>query len=387
MINIKNKQDCCGCSACAQRCPKQCISMKEDDEGFLYPQVDTSKCIDCHLCEKVCPVINQGDGRTPLKVYAANNPDDNIRKESSSGGIFTMLAENTIEQGGVVFGVCWNSEWEVVHDFIESKEDISKFRGSKYIQSKIGENYKKVEYFLKEGKLVLFSGTPCQIAGLTKYLRKEYVNLLKVECVCHSVPSSGLWNRYLVQLIESQNRKKNEILAIKFRDKITGWKGYSCSIAYKDGVVSVENREKNLWMKGFLEGLYNRPSCSHCPAKGHSYADVVLGDLWGISELAPEIDDDKGMCLVISNTTKGDKVLDSISIVKKKYFTLEQVVEKNPAILYCVDIKEKRDIFFRKYKENPNLLKLISSMTTPSLDLKIKNIIHRIYHKIKFKIR
>ncbi len=383
MIDIKNKQDCCGCSACAQRCPKQCISMKIDDEGFLYPHVDTSNCIDCHLCEKVCPVINQGESRTPLNVYAANNPDDNIRKESSSGGIFTMLAENTIEQGGVVFGACWDDDWEVVHDYVKTKEEISKFRSSKYLQSKIGNNYKKAEQFLNEGKVVLFSGTPCQIAGLTKYLRKEYVNLLKVECVCHSVPSPGLWNRYLAQLIESQNRKKNEILAIKFRDKITGWKGYSCSIAYKDGVVSVENREKNLWMKGFLEGLYNRPSCSHCPAKGHSHADIVLGDLWGISELAPEIDDDKGMCLVISNTTKGDKVLDSIGIVKKKYFTLEQVVEKNPAVLYCVDINKKRDIFFRKYKENPNLLKLINSMTSPSLDFKIKNIIHRIYHKFK----
>ena len=120
MINIKNKQDCCGCSACAQRCPKQCISMIEDDEGFLYPHVDTSKCIDCHLCEKVCQVINQGESRTPLNVYAANNPDDNIRKESSSGGIFTMLAENTIEQGGVVFGACWDDDWEVVHDYVKT---------------------------------------------------------------------------------------------------------------------------------------------------------------------------------------------------------------------------------------------------------------------------
>ena len=140
MINIKNKQDCCGCSACVQRCPKQCISMKMDDEGFLYPQVDTSKCIDCHLCEKVCPVINQSESRIPLNVYAANNPDDNIRKESSSGGIFTMLAENTIEQGGVVFGACWDDDWEVVHDYVKTKEEISKFRSSKYLQSKICNN-------------------------------------------------------------------------------------------------------------------------------------------------------------------------------------------------------------------------------------------------------
>lgn len=387
MINLKNKQDCCGCSACAQRCPKQCISMTEDEEGFLYPQVDTSKCVDCHLCEKVCPVINQDEARSPISVYAANNPDDDIRKESSSGGIFTMLAEKNIENGGVVFGACWNNDWEVVHDFTETKDDIAKFRGSKYLQSKIGDNYLKAEQFLKAGKSVLFSGTPCQIAGLTKFLRREYANLLKVECVCHSVPSPGLWNLYLSQLLESKRRKRNDILSIKFRDKITGWKGYSCSIAYTDGFVSVENREDNLWMRGFLADLYNRPSCSQCPAKGHSYADIVLGDLWGISELAPEIDDDKGMCLVISSTSKGDTVLDSIGVVKKKKFTLEQVVEKNPAIVYCVDRNERRDIFYRKYKENPNLLNLISTMTTPSLNLRIKKIIHRIYHKIKLIIR
>lgn len=387
MINIKNKQDCCGCSACAQRCPKQCISMTEDDEGFLYPHVDGNKCIDCHLCEKVCPVINQDEARNPLNVYAANNPDYNIRKESSSGGVFTMLAENTIEHGGVVFGACWNDDWEVIHDYTDTKNGIAKFRGSKYLQSKIGDNYLKAEQFLKAGKLVLFSGTPCQIAGLTNFLRKEYANLLKVECVCHSVPSPGLWSLYLSQLLESQRRKRSEILAIKFRDKITGWKGYSCSIAYTDGVVSVENREDNLWMRGFLADLYNRPSCSQCPAKGHSYADIVLGDLWGISELAPEIDDDKGMCLVISNTTKGDSVLDSIGVVKKKRFTLKQVVEKNPAILYCVDRNERRTLFFRRYKEETNLLSLVQSMTAPSLTIRIKRIIHQIYQKIKLSIR
>lgn len=383
MIKIQDKKDCCGCSACSSVCPKQCITMSEDSEGFIYPCVDKRVCVDCHLCEKVCPIINYGNDREPLAVYAAKNPDESIRMQSSSGGVFTLLAERVIDEGGVVFGATFNDRWEVVHDYVETKEELAKFRGSKYVQSKIGDSYQKAKAFLKNNRKVLFSGTPCQIAGLKKCLRKDYDNLLAVDFICHGVPSPGLWNRYLVQLIESQNRKRNEILAIKFRDKITGWKGYSCSIAYKDGVVSVENREKNLWMKGFLEGLYNRPSCSHCPAKGHSHADIVLGDLWGISELAPEIDDDKGMCLVISNTTKGDKVLDSIGIVKKKYFTLEQVVEKNPAVLYCVDINKKRDIFFRKYKENPNLLKLINSMTSPSLDFKIKNIIHRIYHKFK----
>ena len=183
MISIKQKKDCCGCSACVQRCPKQCISMAEDEEGFLYPHIDESKCIDCGLCEKVCPVINQENQREPLSVYAATNPDEKIRMLSSSGGLFSMLAEKTIENGGVVFGACWNDEWEVVHDYTETVLGIAKFRGSKYVQSRIGDSYRIVEKFLKDGREVLFSGTPCQVAGLKKYLCKVYENLFLVDFI------------------------------------------------------------------------------------------------------------------------------------------------------------------------------------------------------------
>lgn len=166
MISIKDKQDCCGCAACVQRCPKQCITLHEDNEGFLYPQVDESLCIDCGLCEKVCPVINQADERTPLGVYAVKNPNESVRMQSSSGGVFTMLAEHIIDEGGVVFGACFDECWEVVHSYAETKEALAKFRGSKYVQSKIGSTYQQAEGFLKSGRKVLFSGTPCQIAGL-----------------------------------------------------------------------------------------------------------------------------------------------------------------------------------------------------------------------------
>ena len=220
MINLKNKQDCCGCSACAQRCPKQCISMTEDEEGFLYPQVDTSKCVDCHLCEKVCPVINQDEARTPLKVYAAKNSDDEIRLKSSSGGIFTLLAEQTIKDGGVVFGARYDKGWNVVHGYTETIEGLAAFRGSKYVQSNIKRSFFEVKRFLESGRKVLFSGTPCHVAGLKLFLRKEYDNLLTLEIACHGVPSPKVWHNYLTELTDLN--KISIIKSINFRDKKYG---------------------------------------------------------------------------------------------------------------------------------------------------------------------
>lgn len=201
MINIKDKSNCCGCNACVQKCPKQCISMREDDEGFLYPYVDKILCIDCGLCEKTCPVINSKEERKPLNVFAAKKPNDEVRMQSSSGGIFTLLAENVIDEGGVVFGAGFNERWEVVHSFAEKKEDLAKFRGSKYVQSKVGNSYKQAEAFLKQGRKVLYSGTPCQIAGLKQYLRKDYANLLAVDFICHGVPSPGVFRTYLRAIV------------------------------------------------------------------------------------------------------------------------------------------------------------------------------------------
>lgn len=173
MIEIVEKSDCVGCEACVQRCPKQCIVMKEDAEGFLYPQIDIEKCIDCGLCERVCPVINQGEPRKPLVAYAAKNQDESVRLSSSSGGVFTALAEYVIAQGGVVFGARFDESWNVVHDYVETIEGLSAFRGAKYVQSRIGQSFLRAETFLKQGRMVLFSGLPCQITGLKKILAER----------------------------------------------------------------------------------------------------------------------------------------------------------------------------------------------------------------------
>lgn len=347
MITISDKLNCCGCSACAQRCPKQCIIMAEDEEDFLYPKVDISKCIDCHLCEKVCPVINQDEPRTPLNVYAAKNQNDQIRLDSSSGGIFTILAEQVINAGGVVFGACWDEEWNVKHDYAECLDNLSKFRSSKYLQSIIGDNYLKAEQFLKSGRTVLFTGTPCQIAGLKHFLRKDYDNLFAVEVICHSVPSPGIWQRYLEERLQTLKWSRSDIKHISFRNKKTGWKGYSFIIENKNGNVFSELGSKNAFMRGFLADLYTRPSCQACPAKQlKSGSDITLGDFWGIDSLMPEIDDDKGVSAIIINTEKGRKALHSVNNLIPSSWA--DMCVNNPALVKSAKVSENKERFFLK---------------------------------------
>ena len=189
MIQVSKKQDCCGCSACVQRCPRHCISMKEDAEGFLYPDVDMTQCIDCGICEKVCPWLNLHEKSKIQDVLGAKNIDGKERMESSSGGVFIALAKKVIENGGVVFGAVFNKCWEVVHTYAENLKDVKSMMGSKYMQSRMENSYREAEDFLKRGRTVLFTGCPCQITGLHNYLGKEYHNLISVDFLCHGVPS------------------------------------------------------------------------------------------------------------------------------------------------------------------------------------------------------
>lgn len=353
MIKISAKEQCCGCSACLHICPKHCILFKEDKEGFLYPTVDDSLCIDCGLCEKVCPVINQDEERLPLKVYAAKHPDESIRLKSSSGGIFTFLAEQVIDEGGVVFGARFNEKWEVIHDYAETKDGLAPFRGSKYVQSFIGDSYKQVEMFLKAGRKVMFTGTPCQIAGLKKYLRREYDNLLTVDFVCHGVPSPKVWRMYLQEEITRHRRvDENTILTgINFRDKSTGWSKFSFVLSFS--TVSTEEKRdiimssvftENDYMEVFLSNLSLRPSCFSCPAKsGKSGADVTIGDFWGIETSLPEYDDN-GISLILVN-----KDVIELPVVGKYIMpqTFSQALRKNTMINESVQLPLNRTVFMK----------------------------------------
>lgn len=375
MIDIKDKKDCCGCHACATICAKHCITMQADEEGFLYPVVDRAACTDCGLCEKVCPVINQSEPRKPLKVYAAKNKDEEIRHQSSSGGIFTLLAEKVINEGGVVFGARFDKDWNVIHDWTDTIEGIAAFRGSKYVQSTIGDTYRVAREFLKQERKVLFSGTPCQIAGLKKYLHKDYDNLLTVDVVCHGVPSPLVWRRYLdetrEQLRAQRGVGKNTvsssmdelpvITGISFRDKTNGWKKfgfrlrYAASEAAGNSVPASAIREEkeflqefhdNLFMKGFLANLYLRPSCHACAARlGKSGSDVSIADFWGVQNYYPNFDDDKGIGLILINSKKGKEVYNIID-AQNVTATYEQGLAGNPCLEHSVKVPKLRSTFF-----------------------------------------
>lgn len=392
MINIKEPKDCCGCNACAQRCPKHCIILTEDHEGFLYPKVNTELCIECGLCEKVCPVINQKPKKGPLEVYAAINPDEQIRKESSSGGIFTLLAEKIIQENGVVFGARFDENWEVRHDYTETIEGLAVFRSSKYVQSRIEDNYLKAEKFLKEKRKVLFSGTPCQIAGLKKFLRKEYDNLLTVDFICHGVPSTKVWRMYLDETCRNlikrgsssnfiDEGRRSYIEAINFRHKILGWKRYSFFLKLNSAFIQSEKNtegifepfSENAFMKAFLSDTILRPSCYQCPCKsGKSTSDITIADYWNIQQVLPEFDDDKGISLVLTNTSKGENIFSSCNVIYKKT-GYEESKGKNGGFHEKINIPLKREYFFTEInKLDINLSQLIIQVTRKSFPYRIK---------------
>lgn len=355
MINITDKHKCCGCTACISVCPKGYISMSEDKEGFLYPIVDSVKCIDCGLCEKVCPVLHPLKNEAEPLVYAAINNDESIRMQSSSGGIFTLLAEYVIENGGVVFGACFDRDWNVVHDYTETKEGLAKFRGSKYVQSNVGNSFSQVKIFLDAGREVLFSGTPCQVAGLKNYLRKPYPNLLTVDLVCHGVPSPDVWRKYLQETVCKAYRiKKNKsavnicdyISDIKFRAKDKGWKKYSFKIEYKDGRIEINPFYENPYMNIFLSNLSLRPSCYVCPAKlNNVQSDITLADFWGVNKIDPNIDDDKGCGLLFLNNKEKIGLLYSLQCMLFNQ-SIDSVSKYNPSILYFAKKNINRKFFF-----------------------------------------
>lgn len=380
MIKINNKSECCGCSACVQACPKQCIRMLTDEEGFWYPYVDMDMCIDCHLCEKVCPELNIHLNNSLPLVFAAVSDDDYIRMSSSSGGVFTRLAETIINCGGVVFGACWDKDWTVHHTYATTIDSLDLMRGSKYMQSVIGDSFFQVKAFLREGRKVLFSGTPCQIAGLKLYLKKEYENLFTVECVCQSVPSPGVWKKYLSERIKLSGHSVSDIQSVNFRNKESGWKGYSFSIDFKDGTRYLKYKEIETWMLGFRDGLITRPSCTRCPSKStNSMADLSLGDLWGITEIAPDLDDDKGITTVLIRTNKGYELLNASKVMLQRKLDFNIVAKKNLAITTATDKQKGRDTFWYNINNGRSIIETITRMTRDPLKIRLRKTLSRIY--------
>ena len=416
MLQLTDKQDCCGCHACASVCARQCIAMQEDNEGFLYPVVDEATCTDCGLCEKVCPVINQDEPRKPLMVYAAKNRNEEVRRLSSSGGIFTPLAEAVIRDGGVVFGAKFNNDWNVVHAWTDTIEGIADFRGSKYVQSTIGNTYREAREFLKHGRKVLFSGTPCQIAGLRKFLRKEYDNLLTVDVVCHGVPSPLVWRKYLEETRENLRAERDAgkntvssslmempvITGISFRDKTHGWKKYGFRLRYaafkaagNSVSASANDSERtllqpfpdNVFMKGFLKNLYLRPSCYACASRsGKSGSDISIADFWGVQNYYPEFDDDKGIGLVLVNTDKGRKAYEQVNADSMES-TYEQGLNHNPYLEHSVARTKHIATFWTEFEaRGMAVVQEIEVRMLPSIPSRLINRVKHVVRRILSRI-
>lgn len=314
MIQIDNKEMCTGCYGCAQTCPVQCIEMREDAEGFWYPEVDKTQCVGCEKCVKVCPVLSSPKWQKDIKTiaYGAYNKDVDARMQSSSGGIFALLAEYVIQQGGVVFGAAYACDYKSVeHICIHSKDEVYRLQGSKYVQSKVEEAYKSAKKYLHENKPVLFSGTPCQINGLYAFLGKEYNNLITQDIVCHGVPSPKVWKKWLDYKEKSTQSK---IIEVQLRNKSTGWQIFSCKYSFENGVIQSDKYTNDLYMKNFMANTILRPSCYSCSFKGiERQADITLADFWGIERVLPHMSDNKGVSYVMLHSSKGAEIWREIS--------------------------------------------------------------------------
>lgn len=402
MISINKHTDCCGCGSCEQACPKNCIKLVFDEEGFLYPQLDTNSCIDCGLCEKVCPMQTDKAAINPLRVCAYKNQDEKLRMDSSSGGLFIALTKVVLSKGGVVFGVSYDENWMPVHTYAEDVDGVKAFMGSKYVQSRTGNSYQKAKEFLQSGRMVLYSGTPCQIAGLKSFLHKEYEHLLTIEVMCHGVPSPGVWRQYINDIcpkgIGGQNTVSpslNELPSIEgisFRDKSEGWSkfgfvvyGKSASKADQNSVLSSNNimvkqwSKQNPYMQAFLSNVILRPTCYSCRHKnGRSGADLSLGDFWSIGKYRPELNDNKGISLVYALTAKGKELLDSIGNGLVEFPVGEAY---NTAFITSAKEKYPREKFWARYNnEGLSCMAQIYQSTKPGfwkrMKIRISNRLH-----------
>ena len=312
MIEIKDKSECCGCTACASACPVNCITMQEDDEGFLYPKVQLTNCINCDLCTSICPIISENkDLLSVTQALIVQDLRDEIRMKSSSGGAFSSIAEFVIEKyNGWVYGAAFGLDFSVVHKGVNSVAELSEFRGSKYTQSNLSEIFREVKQHLDCGEYVCFSGTPCQVGGLQKYLRKRYDNCILVDVACHGVPSPSLFKRYRIFW---ENKEKSALNEIEFRSKKYGYSGSTMRLQFENGKEVTQGRMLQFFKNTMFSGLSLRPSCHECRFKTvERVSDFTIFDCWDVNNFQREFDDDKGTTAVLVRTLNARRIIDSM---------------------------------------------------------------------------
>lgn len=337
--------------------------MQEDSEGFLYPVVNEERCVGCGVCEKACPSLSPNEMRRPLKALAAINKDEKVRKKSSSGGIFSLMAEKVLVQGGWVFGARFNDSWEVIHDKTNKKEELDSYRGSKYVQSRIGSCFAEAEELLKEGQFVMFVGTPCQIAGLHRFLGKSYDRLLTIDFICHGVPSPAVWRWYIKRVAGKLILPHwlyglfgwavpiGVIRGIEFRNKQRGWKQFQMFFKSKNGRENACFHWEDSYMRAFLNNYDLRPSCYRCLDKeGRSHSDITIADFWNVHKVIDGFDDNMGTSLVLVNTPQGNVFLQDVDC-KMQAVDFDEAIQYNPSWRKSYELNPKRQEFFQCYKE------------------------------------
>lgn len=343
VISIK-KEECCGCGACENVCPKKCIIMKQDDEGFFYPEVDESVCVQCNMCVNTCPFRNVAETAQPKECYAAIYEDEKIRMMSSSGAIFSLFGQYVISQRGDVFGSAFSDDFKRVEIIgVDNYKDLERLYGSKYVQSQVSFSYQHVKESLIDNKIVLFSGTPCQVSGLRRYLKRDYENLYCIDIICHGVPSPMLWEKYASSIEEKYGGK---ISFINFRCKDKSWSQFGMKARVGDMVV-FEPKENNSYLYMFLRNYCLRPTCYQCKMKGHSEADITIGDFWGINNIYPDMNDDRGISSIMVRNEKGKRLVELVKPhMTFRECTYEDIVRNNSAELYSVQWPKERNTFF-----------------------------------------
>ncbi|MBQ7031839.1 MAG: Coenzyme F420 hydrogenase/dehydrogenase, beta subunit C-terminal domain [Bacilli bacterium] len=377
--NVEKVEKCYGCSACFNICPTKCISMKPNKRGFLEPVIDYEKCINCGACIRICPRMKEyrKEVLKNPKTYILKNKSKEIRNISTSGGFFSSIADYFIENNGVIYGCIVDEDLKIKH--IRTECDYSRMRGSKYVQSDLGNTFAEIKKDLLDNKLVLFTGSPCQCAGLKTYLGKDYDNLYIIDFICHGPQSPLIWSEYINFLTE----KNGKIKDYHFRTKLNGWHSHTEVIEYESGIKEYDTLDSSLNKELFHLGLSLREACYHCQFTSlNRLGDITMGDAWGLEKIKPEFDDNLGTSLILINSEKGNKLFNQI---KNTISYLEQDIEDyivyNPRLKTSRPNSKKRDEFWKIY-DKKGFKGIIKKYTGYSFFKKVKKIIKRILTKL-----
>lgn len=379
---IKIPSNCTGCHACASICPRKCIAMEDAGEGFLFPVIDGKACIQCGQCEKVCPVLHEPEKSRCTQAFAIKSKNQSERENSTSGGVFPLLAKRVLNNGGIIYGASYQEDFTVRHIAVTDQKMLTSLQGAKYVQSIIGTCFQEVQKELDTGRPVLFSGTPCQCAGLKTFLRKEYNNLITVDLICHGVPSPKVWQTYIDYRAGKENNGIRPV-RINMRSKVSGWSRYSAEFDYGEGNITRIQNNQDVFIKAFIGNICLRSSCSECKAKGvERCTDFTLGDYWGIWNQHPEFDDNKGTSIVFVHTEQGKKLLEQLwEQIEYLQIDVPEAYEENPSLVIPSKEHENRREFLEKVTAE-NFERMVRGYF-PKITPKKPGIFQRVKGKIK----